>query len=90
MWQAADNRDVRVKVSGWVHRLRVQGKDMMFIVLRDGYGLIQCVLTGKQCHSFDALTLTIESTVAIYGKIVALPEGKSVSKKLLNLGPGWT
>ncbi|KAJ3350658.1 hypothetical protein HDU91_006216 [Kappamyces sp. JEL0680] len=75
--EAQANRDVRVKVSGWVHRLRVQGKDMMFVVLRDGYGLIQCVLTGKQCHTYDALTLTLESTVSIYGKIVALPSGKS-------------
>jgi asparaginyl-tRNA synthetase len=73
---AKAHRDVRVKVSGWVHRLRTQGKDMMFIVLRDGYGLIQCVLTGKQCHTFDALTLTLESTISVYGTIKALPEGK--------------
>jgi asparaginyl-tRNA synthetase len=75
---ATASRGSRVKVCGWVHRLRVQGKDMMFIVLRDGYGLIQCVLTGKQCHTFDALTLTLESTIAVYGQIVAVPEGKSV------------
>lgn len=76
---AAANRGSRVKVSGWVHRLRVQGKDMMFIVLRDGYGLLQCVLTGQQCHTYSALTLTLESTVTIYGQILALPDGKSVS-----------
>lgn len=75
--EAGENRNVRVKVSGWVHRLRVQGKDMMFVVLRDGYGLIQCVLTGRQCHTFDALTLTLESTISVYGTIVALPDGKS-------------
>ena len=75
--EAAANRNTRVKVSGWVHRLRVQGKDMMFAVLRDGYGLIQCVLTGKQCHTFEALTLTLESTIIVYGTIVALPDGKS-------------
>ena len=75
--EAVANRGARVKVSGWVHRLRVQGKDMIFIVVRDGYGLIQCVLTGIQCHTYEALTLTLESTITVYGSIVKLPDGKS-------------
>ncbi|KAI8895155.1 hypothetical protein BC833DRAFT_567703 [Globomyces pollinis-pini] len=75
---AASYRGSRIKVSGWVHRHRVQGKDMMFIVLRDGYGYLQCVLTGKQCHTYDALTLTLESTVSVYGQLLECPEGKTV------------
>ncbi|ORX47747.1 asparaginyl-tRNA synthetase [Hesseltinella vesiculosa] len=71
------SRGKRVKVSGWVHRLRVQGKDMMFAVLRDGSGYLQCVLTGNLCHSYDAITLTIESTITVYGIIHPLPEGKT-------------
>ncbi|KAI8375884.1 hypothetical protein BD560DRAFT_349598 [Blakeslea trispora] len=71
------NRGKRVKVSGWVHRLRVQGKDMMFVVIRDGSGYLQCVLTGKLCHSLDAVTLSIESTITVYGIINELPEGKT-------------
>ncbi|KAI9314259.1 hypothetical protein BX666DRAFT_1863172 [Dichotomocladium elegans] len=77
--QSTENRGKRVKVSGWVHRLRVQGKDMMFVILRDGTGYLQCVLTGKlvSCHAYDAITLTVESTITIHGVINELPAGKT-------------
>ena len=39
-------RSNRVRVSGWVHRLRQQ-KGIIFIVLRDGTGYLQAVLSGQ-------------------------------------------
>lgn len=44
--QSIQTRDVRVRVFGWVHRLRQQS-GLTFIVLRDGTGYLQCVLSGK-------------------------------------------
>jgi len=72
---SVENRDKRISVKGWVHRLRQQS-NITFLVLRDGSGYLQCVLTGKLAETYDALTLTLESTVEIQGVIKALPEGK--------------
>ncbi|CAO1614726.1 unnamed protein product [Parajaminaea phylloscopi] len=74
--QGVNNRDQKIKVSAWVHRLRSQ-KGLMFVVLRDGTGYMQAVLSGKLTQTFDALTLTNESTVEILGTLKALPDGKS-------------
>ncbi|SCU98998.1 LADA_0H16688g1_1 [Lachancea dasiensis] len=70
--------DERVKVSGWIHRLR-SSKNHVFIVLRDGTGYLQAVLTGDLALAYQTTTLTIESTVTLFGKICKLPDGKTAS-----------
>jgi asparaginyl-tRNA synthetase len=56
--QGVENRGIRIKVFGWVHRLRRQGKGLMFVTLRDGYGFLQCVLTDLLCQTYDAILLS--------------------------------
>jgi len=73
----ADNRGKRVMLQGWVHRLRTQGKSLMFITLRDGSDYIQCVMHGEMCQTYDAIMLSTESSVRLFGMVEPLPEGKT-------------
>lgn len=66
----------RVKIYGWVHRLR-SNKKVVFLVLRDGTGFVQCVLAGDLALAQQTADLTLESSVALYGVITKVPEGKN-------------
>ena len=62
----------RVRVRGRIHRLRSQ-KDLIFITLRDGYGMLQCVLSGRLTQTYDAMTLTLETSIEICGEMWEVP-----------------
>ena len=73
--------DDRVRVFGWVHSIRRHGQ-IMFITLRDGTGYIQCVLEGKLTQTTAALTINVEATAMIVGKVhdeARAPGGKELS-----------
>ncbi|KAK5452883.1 asparagine--tRNA ligase [Exophiala xenobiotica] len=67
-----DSPGTRVRVLGRVHHLRAQ-KDVMFVTLKDGYGQMQCVFTGKLIRTYAAMTLTLETSLAIHGELRSLP-----------------
>ncbi|XP_059474729.1 asparagine--tRNA ligase, cytoplasmic [Neocloeon triangulifer] len=70
-------RGSRIRVYGWVHRLRRQGKALMFVTLRDGTGYLQCVLNDLLCQTYEAVLLSTEAAVLLYGTLQAVPEGKN-------------
>lgn len=66
----------RVQVFGRAQHIRKQ-KDTIFITLRDGYGKMQCVLSGKFAKTYDAITLTQETSLEILGELWEIPAGAS-------------
>lgn len=70
------HRETRVRVFGWVHRLRAQSQ-MTFITLRDGSGYLQVVLKGDLVKNIDALDLVTECSIEVTGDLKHVPEGKT-------------
>lgn len=58
-----------VRLSGWVHRVRDHG-ELIFIDLRDHYGLTQCVIESNQKAFALAEQLKNESVITIDGKVL--------------------
>jgi len=65
----ADNIDNTVRLSGWVHRKRDHG-GLLFIDLRDHFGLTQLVFDPDSDAFLDAEKVRNESVVTVNGKVV--------------------
>ena len=62
-----------VTLKGWVSNKR-EGKGIVFIILRDGTGFCQCVVTEESAGAAglqNAQNLSLESSVALTGNVVA-------------------
>ncbi|WP_024510275.1 aspartate--tRNA ligase [Bradyrhizobium sp. ARR65] len=63
-----------VRLSGWCHRIRDHG-GVLFIDLRDHYGITQCVVDPDSPAFADAEKLRSEWVVRMEGKVRRRPEG---------------
>jgi asparaginyl-tRNA synthetase len=62
--------DQKVTIRGWVYRKR-EGKELIFILIRDSTGVIQSTIKkANPCWS-DAQKLTIESSLSLEGTVKA-------------------
>jgi len=69
-----------VRLSGWVHRIRDHG-GLLFIDLRDHYGLTQCVVEPDEAEFSKAENIHAEWVVRIDGPVMARDE-EAVNKDL--------
>lgn len=58
-----------VKLSGWIHRKRDHG-NLLFIDIRDHYGITQLVVTNDDSFLDDATHIPYESVVTVKGEVL--------------------
>jgi asparaginyl-tRNA synthetase len=58
----------KVAIRGWVYRKR-EGKQTIFLVLRDSTGIIQCTVKAENPSWSDAEKITIESSLTLEGTV---------------------
>ena len=64
------NLNQTVTLSGWVDTIRDHG-NLIFIDLRDNYGITQCVVDTKQQIFSEISQLTNECVITINGDVIA-------------------
>jgi aspartyl-tRNA synthetase len=57
-------------LSGWIHKKRDHG-NLLFIDLRDHYGMTQCVIDNKNEHFLSLEKIKLETVIRIEGEVVA-------------------
>ena len=75
----AANIGQTARLSGWVHAKRDHG-GLLFIDLRDHYGLTQCVFPSGSASFAAAEAVRVESVITVTGEVVARAEGTTNAK----------
>jgi len=67
---SSNNLNEKVILSGWIDTIRDHG-NLLFIDLRDNYGITQCVVDIKKSIFNDIATLNHETVILVSGKVIA-------------------
>ena len=63
------HKDKKIHLSGWINKKRDHG-NLLFIDLRDNYGITQCVIDNTSSIFKEIEKLQLESVIKITGKVV--------------------
>ena len=63
------NKNTEISLSGWVNKKRDHG-NLLFIDLRDNYGITQCVVEKNNKNFSELEKLQLESVIKVEGKVV--------------------
>ena len=75
-----DNNDENVVLSGWINKKRDHG-NLLFLDLRDNYGITQCVIEKNNLNFKTLEKLSLESVIKISGKVVKR-SGDTINKEI--------
>ena len=64
------NKSEKIILSGWINKKRDHG-NLLFIDLRDNYGLTQCVIDNSNSNFKELEKLQLETVIKIEGNVVA-------------------
>ena len=78
-----ENLNNKVSLSGWIDTIRDHG-NLLFIDLRDNYGITQCVVDGKHKLFNKISKLSNETVIKVSGEVIQ----RSEETKNLNLKTG--
>jgi len=63
------NKDQKIILSGWVNKKRDHG-NLLFVDLRDNYGLTQCVIDNSNNYFKELEKLQLETVIRVEGNVV--------------------
>ena len=77
------DKNKNISLSGWINKKRDHG-NLLFLDLRDNYGITQCVIENTHKNFKDIEKLSLETVIKIEGKVIE--RSKDTLNKDLNTG----